>query len=687
MKIDKSIKAMPWPEDFHGTLENFKLTLDWPVVDGERLMVATFTMNRDFERKAWHPKSTGEDFRLICSKKRRRAAILKRSGRQGLRWTLERAMRTTAGVSPSYCYPLINERDEKALAKWLKNGETRNHFMEHLDTWVEEALEAEHQAERDARGELRDEDVGLCPDELPDGLIQYIRERVLPQDHVLIYKKGNVRGLCYRCRQKVKALKGYRFKQDNVATCPNCGEKVLAYLEGTDRFKADYVQDIATIQKGTDGRTVFIRQWHLCRDATAQWEHIEDHLDEVARYAIRDNHVAKWQHEAKENWYMNTTRYRLAKWERMTNVTCVYDGEYIFYRPDNWRDVFAGTSLQYCELEEYHRDIAAGKSGNTIRFMMDWARYPAIEKLWKAGYKQLVHEKMRGLMKRHQYAIAWEKDTIQGAVRFPTRLLKRMPPENWNMDDIQKVRELWPEVLAGKIAEREMNDAVIIGLPLKDYEAALDYTTVHKVAKYIEKRREAERDRRAAEDAKMIAAGNKPRYWGPMNYAQTFRDYLRDCVTLNLDLSDRAVLFPADLEAEHQRTIAQIKYKQNEAIREKFRKRAEKLESMAWSKGDLLIRPAHDAGELAAEGHALHHCVGGYATSMAEGATAIFFIREQSAPDRPYYTLELRDGVVIQCRTTQNKSYTNDERVRGFVDAWVEKFVQKKKKKTATAAA
>ena len=72
---------------------------------------------------------------------------------------------------------------------------------------------------------------------------------------------------------------------------------------------------------------------------------------------------------------------------------------------------------------------------------------------------------------------------------------------------------------------------------------------------------------------------------------------------------------------------------------------------------------------------------------MAEGTTAIFFIREQSAPDRPYYTLELRDGVVIQCRTTQNKSYTNDERVQGFVDAWVEKFVQKKKKKTATAAA
>ena len=39
-----------------------------------------------------------------------------------------------------------------------------------------------------------------------------------------------------------------------------------------------------TIQRGTDGTTLFLRQWHLCRDYTAKWENIADHLEEVARY-------------------------------------------------------------------------------------------------------------------------------------------------------------------------------------------------------------------------------------------------------------------------------------------------------------------------------------------------------------------------------------------------------------------
>lgn len=45
---------------------------------------------------------------------------------------------------------------------------------------------------------------------------------------------------------------------------------------------------------------------------------------------------------------------------------------------------------------------------------------------------------------------------------------------------------------------------------------------------------------------------------------------------------------------------------------------------------------------MIAEGQALHHCVGGYALRMAEGKTAIFFIRLAEEPDRPYYTLELQ---------------------------------------------
>ena len=59
-----------------------------------------------------------------------------------------------------------------------------------------------------------------------------------------------------------------------------------------------------------------------------------------------------------------------------------------------------------------------------------------------------------------------------------------------------------------------------------------------------------------------------------------FGDYLRDCVTLGLDLEQRDVLFPQNLEQAHARTIAQIKHKANEEHRAAFQKQVEKYLSL-----------------------------------------------------------------------------------------------------------
>ena len=91
--------------------------------------------------------------------------------------------------------------------------------------------------------------------------------------------------------------------------------------------------------------------------------------------------------------------------------------------------------------------------------------------------------------------------------------------------------------------------------------------------------------------------------------------------------------------------------------------------------------------ELMAEGKTLHHCVGGYIKRMAEGETAIFFLRKASEPDKPFYTLELQKKRVIQCRTEHNASYDRNPDVKNFVDMWMEKVVKKGGKKKAKEAA
>ena len=674
MKIGKQIRYMPWPEPFEGNpLQQFRMALSWPVVNHERLLVVTFNWNAKYKHYC------GErDFRVICSKKLPAAAVLFKGESRGKRITLDKVIGSYAFSG----YPEISEQDEKALAKWMGKGpkETRNHFLPELTVWVRSAISAEILRERDARGELRDEDVDLCPEELPEGIERYIRQTVLPFDHTLIYRKGNTRGICYACGREVRA-RMQRFRQNEVTRCPDCGAVVTCYLNTSNRFKVDYVENIATIQKGVDGKTLFIRQWHLVRDTNAKWESIPGFLKEICRYAIRGNRVAKWQRECKESYMMNSWRYPIDYWKRMSNTSEVYDGTYYFYCPDNWREVFSGTSMQYCNVQEYLGGADdTRRNRNVIRFMLDWGRYPMVEKFWKAGYTGLVHERIECPSKKYQNTIHWNKDSIRESICFPTRLLKIHDPENWTMDDVQKVTDLRLEVQAGRIQEKDVPECASSMATVEHIRDALGHASVHKILQYVAKGVDAERERRKQE--KNTWKGR------PFETPDTYRDYLKDCVKLHLNLDDPEVLFPKNLNAAHARTIAQVKYQISKINREQFEKQVKRLQWMAWEKDGLLIRPPVDCAELIAEGKYLHHCVGGYVERMADGKTTILLIRRTDAPDIPFYTLEWLDGRVKQCRTLKNASYTEDKEVLEFVTEWVKKVVMKgKKKKAATSAA
>lgn len=114
MNVPKKVKAMPWPEEWKSqTNQDVIVTLDWPVVDHERLMVVTFRRNTG--KRCYGTR--GPDVRLVCSKKRNRAAMEYRGGsRPKKRADLEEAVGAMC-VSVGTCYPEITPEDEAALAK------------------------------------------------------------------------------------------------------------------------------------------------------------------------------------------------------------------------------------------------------------------------------------------------------------------------------------------------------------------------------------------------------------------------------------------------------------------------------------------------------------------------------------------------------------------------------------------
>ena len=651
----KEIKKMPFAIFQEKSQVVWKVVVKEPIVAGERLLVVDFLNNREcilsYKRKS--------SFRIICGKKSGMVKGIDLEGR-----VKDAILKEFAAHRNDYV--LISQKEENRLYRFL--GITAdtclNHGIFNLSNWIFQKREEQKQRNRIKRGELMEKDYQLCSEELPEGITEYIRREILSQDKILIYKKGNVIGKCYCCGKDVIA-KGERFTQFKRVSCPACGEKVCCIYGDGSNYKVDYVDNIVIAQKGTDGETVFFRQFAIMRDPTAKWMEIKPFLRETVRYGIRGEKTAKWQKEGKETYFMHCERYELEQWTKWRGNQ-IYDNGY-FFCPIGVKEALVGTQMQYADLDGYISE--SGCRSNVIYFLEYHAKYPVVEFLWKAGYRHVVHQRIFGASKENKNAIYWQGKKLQDCFRFPVRYLKLLPPGQWNLDRIQRMNTIWKTSM-GEPKETEMRDILEVEWDPTLVKSAMKYTSFCKIRKYIKKQLEIEQKEPMAEN-----------YWFSKNMERnivcTYRDYLQECEQLHLSMNEKDVLFPKNLEAAHERTAAMVSFEKNKADQEKFQKAVDKLEKFAWEKGTYLIRPARTQEELSKEGSILHHCVGGYIKRMADQETAIFFLRKAEEPDKPYFTLELKNKHVIQCRTEHNRSYESEPEVKDFVDEWMCAVVKK----------
>ena len=186
----KKIKAMPFAPFRRESMERWRVTVKEPVVDGERLLVVDFLENTACNVYARNTPS----FRIVCAKKSKEVRGINHEGR-----IQQKVLDCFSGSMWWNGYVLISPREEEALRRFLKAEKTENHQMDNLCKWIKQTRQEMKKRSMEKRGELMDEDYRLCPEALPEGMIDYIRREVLPEDRVIIYKKGNVLGTCSVC--------------------------------------------------------------------------------------------------------------------------------------------------------------------------------------------------------------------------------------------------------------------------------------------------------------------------------------------------------------------------------------------------------------------------------------------------------------------------------------------------------
>ena len=150
---------------------------------------------------------------------------------------------------------------------------------------------------------------------------------------------------------------------------------------------------------------------------------------------------------------------------------------------------------------------------------------------------------------------------------------------------------------------------------------------------------------------------------------QYWLDYLDNA----FEVYDAPELMPKNIYNAHDRAVELRKIKTSEADNRKLAKRQQELEPYQYQWQDLLIVLPKSCEEIIAEGEALKHCVGGYASRHANGSATIVFLRQVDKPDEPYYTIELRkDGTIRQCYGYRNNraNKPKPDKIEAFEEAY-----------------
>ena len=280
---------------------------------------------------------------------------------------------------------------------------------------------------------------------------------------------------------------------------------------------------------------------------------------------------------------------------------------------------------------------------------------------------------------------------ILGLTKINTRILQEIDGDVYELHLLQEAQKLDIQMSAEQIKEYYE----VFGYNINLLKEKGNKVSFHKLFKYIDKEIERYIDGKSKDKLKREELIELKR-----NMANDWKEYLRWCRELKYDLDNMFIYMPNNFKQVHDRVAKEYKdlkdrkaaaekKKRDKLVAKEMQKLKKDMEEIfsknvgadalnIKGKGLILIVPANSA-DIKKEGEALHHCVGTYIEKVAKGETAIFFIREEKNPDKPYYTLEWRDNKVIQCRGMNNCSMTNE--VKAFIKVFEKKMNEQIKNK------
>jgi len=483
-----------------------------------------------------------------------------------------------------------------------------------------------------------DAEMRLVP-ELPKDFGDWILSDGLPQ--YIFYDAGrNVKkGYCTACKHTVKISKP-KYNQETV--CPHCGRKTVYKSRKKSGNLVDWGH-VGIIQKTAEGFVyryfkVRVEYENGIRIEGGSWEKVRQMYDqdfhegnEFEFYQYKSTDIIRWCYKDFTCWNEKVKEHPVI----------------LYWR--NLKRTLKGTCMEYSAIELFARQKLKFYPEHYIK------RYhykKGIEQLVKCGFYEMTS------------TFVWNRQTIhymeaeETAVRKILNLKKDYYKILAGTDPTVREYEItWEFQEVGILPKRENVHYLAKYGSGRNFAIYIRHTTEHKMMRYLKENLQDSKD-----------------------LIREYHDYLQMAAGLGYDLRNEWILFPKDLKARHDQYLEERREKDLKIKKAEDDKKLEiykeTIQLMNWNgfemeREGLFIRLPKEPSEIRTEGNNLHHCVSTYIDRMVGGKTCILFIRQKAEPEKSFYTMEVRDGKIIQCRGKNNCDMTGE--VQEFVEAFKKK--------------
>ncbi|MGN7760481.1 PcfJ domain-containing protein [Paenibacillus sp. 22594] len=495
------------------------------------------------------------------------------------------------------------------------------------------------------------------PDDIEPKLRDYITNQVMDWSRYLITNREGRKqwAHCTSCGEEFPPDK--TLKHGTREVCVHCGQegKVLASGRGRKRlFDTAYLLWYERSQADPDA--LIARGFYCSRDYTGDYRRTRTEVKQIARYLFR------W---GKGGIKMHRPYWRGEEWYSQKSVTSETRGSMrqvmSYHMPaDEIAKVVKGTPWQYCTWDKYHYN-------DYVEVFELTSRYQCIEFLTKAGFNSFVSQKLCG---GSTYgAINWLGKTPAKVLRLSNVEIKELAKkDSISLQTLRSYQVTKAEGLNFSYEEAQAISDLVDPRVAAEFRGAL-HTLKGRLSSGDLKRYILKQMRK-----------NRTSFYNARAVLINYRDYLGECEKLGLDITRPGVYLPNNLHEAHRSTTKRVQAIANQQYQENVRKRKEELEKMRFQYKELILFPAPSTNALVNEGKVLEHCVADYARDYARGTTDLFFVRRKSDPDKPFYTLEVQNEEVRQCRGFDNCDMTPE--VEEFIERFKKDKLAKKKRST-----